>query len=365
MDATQRLSGVLHATVAFDWGEEIDLARAAVLFPAEQLTLPRRRRTPPSIEYQTPPLSIKLSSTHVSLNVIGDCSADAEISVFDFGAVAVTLRLPFDLTADQLTRLAAALAQPAALVEVARAAAHTVYERIRPAIKSPEWSDLSEEYFVFQLAPASLGSPFDAEQFVRDSAGWLAGLLRLEDAPLSSDEVNEATRLRLAYGKDDVVLVEWATAVVIDADCEDTLRTIEFANVQLLELRFLDRRVDQTLNHAYGLIHPLAKRRLPFWRLQTKPLRALGDMRIGTVVLFERTSSTLKLVGDQYLSRLYRMLSARFRLEEWSRSIQTSLDAAEGVYEVLAQQSATLRIEILEIIVVVLILFEIVMAFLS
>jgi hypothetical protein len=126
-------------------------------------------------------------------------------------------------------------------------------------------------------------------------------------------------------------------------------------------MRLLDRRVDQALNHAQSLIHPLTSTWLPFWRLQTKPLRVLGDMRIGTVTLFERTGSTLKLVGDQYLARVYRMFAERFRLEEWHTSIRTSLDAAESVYEILAQQSATSRIELLEIIVVVLILIEIVL----
>jgi hypothetical protein len=134
--------------------------------------------------------------------------------------------------------------------------------------------------------------------------------------------------------------------------------------VQLLELRYLDRSVDATLNHAYSLIHPLAQSWLPFWRPQTKPLRVLGDMRISVVALFERTSSALKLVGDQYLARLYRLLAARFRLDEWSSSIRTSLDAAEGVYEILAEQSAVYRIELLEVIIILLIVFEIALAIL-
>jgi hypothetical protein len=248
------------------------------------------------------------------------------------------------------------------LVEVARAAAAPIFERIKPAVKSAAWSALGEEYIVFQLTPDPNGG-VDAASLVADAPQWLAGLLRLDDSRLSPDEVAEALRLRIAYSPNDVVLVEWAAAVVVDTDCEDTLRTMEFANVQLLELRYLDQCVDVALESAYDQVHPLAASWLPFWRWQTKPLRVLGDMRISTVVLFERTGNALKLVGDQYLARLYRLLAARFRLDEWSESIRKSLDATEGVFETLAEQSATFRIELLEIIIVVLILFEIVMAF--
>jgi uncharacterized Rmd1/YagE family protein len=81
------------------------------------------------------------------------------------------------------------------------------------------------------------------------------------------------------------------------------------------------------------------------------------------VVLFERASSTLKLVGDQYLARIYRLMAGRFRLDEWSDNIRQSLEEAQGVYETLVNQSAAYRIELLEIIIVLLIVVEIVLAF--
>jgi hypothetical protein len=42
---TQPIRGILHAYVAFDWGEEGDLARAQGLVPAEITELSRRPRT--------------------------------------------------------------------------------------------------------------------------------------------------------------------------------------------------------------------------------------------------------------------------------------------------------------------------------
>ncbi|HKD38180.1 MAG TPA: hypothetical protein VKB78_15310, partial [Pirellulales bacterium] len=194
---------------------------------------------------------------------------------------------------------------------------------------------------------------------------WVAGLARLETDLLSVDEIAAALHSFISYSPQDLLVPEWSAALLIDRDAGETLQTIEFANVQLLEFRFIDKLLDDRLADAYRLIHPLAKSWLPFWRMQTQPLRGLGELRIHANSLFERTGNALKLVGDQYLARVYRILAARFHLDEWERSIQRSLEVVEGVYRVLSDQAATYRTELLEIVVIVLIVFEILTAFLK
>jgi hypothetical protein len=359
MDPSARLAGKLHIAVAFDWGEEIEIAQAGRLVPSELQSLPRRRRTPPSISYYSPPLLVRLAPAEITLPELGSVVAECDATVFDFGAVNIAFRLPFALAAGQVARLADGLADPRPLLEAAKAAAQPLFDRLRPAIKEPHWSDLTEEYFVFQFTPGPNQACLTPAALVGECAPWLAGLVRLDSGPLAADEVAEALRRRISYTPNDLAVVEWAAAVLLDDDCDDSLQTLEFANVQLLEFRNLDRRVDAALDHAYGQIHPLTEYRLPVWGFQSRPLRVLGDMRIDAVVLFSRTSNALKLVGDQYLARLYRLVSERLRLEEWSRGIQESLDEAQTVYEILREESAAARIELLEIIIVVLILIEI------
>ena len=63
-----------------------------------------------------------------------------------------------------------------------------------------------------------------------------------------------------------------------------------------------------------------------------------------------------------YLARVYDLLVARFHLQEWEQSIQRKLEVAEGIYQAVADQAATYRTEFLEVIVIVLILLEIVLA---
>src|SRR5947209_796400 len=88
-DATMLLGGALHIFVAFDWGDEVELEHARRLTPAETQLLPRRRRTPSSVGYRPSPLRIALPPVKITLAEVGEISAAAVATVFDFGAVSV------------------------------------------------------------------------------------------------------------------------------------------------------------------------------------------------------------------------------------------------------------------------------------
>src|SRR5690606_35285260 len=117
-------------------------------------------------------------------------------------------------------------------------------------------------------------------QLIDEHADWLAGLVRLEDEPLSRDEVNSAVQARISYSPADLLVADWSAAVLIDENCAETLQTLEFANVQLLEYRCIDDLLDDRLSAAYSAIHNTLDRWLPFWRSQSRPLRRLGELRI-------------------------------------------------------------------------------------
>jgi hypothetical protein len=349
-------SGILHIFVAFDWGEEIRLEQAGRLVPGSPQELPRRRRTPSSFTYTPPPLHLTLAPVPFELAEIGNVQAAAGLTLFDFGAVSLALHVPFTLAPDKLLRLAGTLADPSALLQTARQALQPLYQQLLPAIGAPSWqSDLSEEYFVFHLPPCHLDMNKDA--------AWLAGLVHLESEPLSASEITEALRLQLSYSPDDVFIANWGAAVLVDRECDETLQAIEFANLQLLEFRHIDNRLDKSLASASRTVEPTTRRVLPFWRIHSRPLRELGELKVEANALFERTGNALKLVGDPYLARVYRLVAGRFHLETWEENIQRKLDVAEGVYQVVSDQASHFRTEFLEIIVVVLILIEIILAF--
>lgn len=350
------LQGTLHIYVAFDWGDEIVLDRVQAIVPASAQELPRRRRTPLSFFYRPAPLRVPLKPVTLDLAALGTVQADAAATLFDFGAVSVSIHVPIASAPEPLLQLAGSLAESGPIIQRAREAVEPLYRQLLPAVHDPLWQDdLSEEYFVFQFAPEILPKCTDQ--------AWLAGMVHLESGPLSSDEIADALRYRLSYSPDDLFIPDWAAAVLFDRDCEDTLHAISFANLQLLEFRHIDSRLDESLKSASRIIQPLTHSRLAYWRMHDADLRTLGELKVEANGLFERTGNALKLIGEPYLARIYRLVAARFHLETWTENIQRKLDVAEGVYQVVSDQAASFRTEFLEIIVVLLILIEIILAF--
>lgn len=358
--ATSLFSGYLHCFVAFDWGEEVDLAKARQLVPGQVHTLARKSRTPASIAYQSPPLRFDLAPSTLTLPVLGTVSVLSDLMLFDFGAVSLEMQIAFRMSGPELTQLAGSLSDPSVFIKAARDTSRSIYAQLQPAIDRPHWIDLSEEYFVIQLTPGT-DSPSPA-QFLSESANWLAGLVRLESDPLCEGEIAEALRLRLSYSPRDLVVSDWTSAVIVDTDCDEILETMAFANLQLLEFRHIDNRIDERLEAAYDLIQQLARTNRPIWHRHARTLRDLGALKVEVNVMFERASNALTLVGDPYVARVYQQVAARFHLDEWGQNIRRSIGVLEGIYQVVSNQAASYRAETLEITVVLLIVIEVLLA---
>jgi hypothetical protein len=98
------------------------------------------------------------------------------------------------------------------------------------------------------------------------------------------------------------------------------------------------------------------------WR---SDLRLIGELQVEAAILFERVTNALKLLGDQYLARVYRLASYRFRLPEWNAGILRKLDTTDGIYQKVHDRAASWRMEILEWIIIFLIALSILLPFLT
>jgi hypothetical protein len=356
---TEPIAASVHLAFAFDIGDEVDLEKARPILQGEPGRLPRRRRTPESIRYRPSPIRVELDPAGIELpgKPASRQPTRAELTIFDFGAISLCVRFHLSISPEGLVTLAGLLAEPASLTEGARRLLGPWLEKIRPAVYDFGVSDLSEEYIVFQLWESPVN-------WLEHRADWIAGLVKLEAEPLSRDEVRESTRLFLSYTPNDLVVLDWAAGVVVDTDCADTLEVIEFANVQLLEFRHIDDRLDDRLEAAYRLIRPERHRHLfPLvWRLHQNAVRQIRELEIEATSLFERVDNALKLIGDHYLSRVFEVTGGRFHLRDWQQSIRRKLETVGDVYDLLIQQASAHRMEALEITVVILIALEIVLA---
>jgi hypothetical protein len=353
------LDATIHLAFAFDIGYEIDLDRARAMIPSESGLLARRRRTPESIQYRPAPLRLALDASGMALpgGLATTKAPRAELTVFDFAAISLMVQFPVRATPDELLELAGNLSDPGPLNVAARLVVNPWIERLKPVVAGFEVSDFFEEYVVFQVGDVK-------PEWISANTEWIARLIRLDSGRLSQQEIREATRLGFSYTPDDLVMLDWAAGFVADVDCADTLQVIEFANVQLLEFRHIDDRLDDRLEAAYRLIHNERgrNRRPTLWRTHSATVRSVRELEIEATSLFERADNNLKLIGDQYLSRVFELARTRFHLGEWQQSIRRKLEVVGDVYDLLVHQAGGTRMEVMEITVVFLIALEIVLA---
>ncbi len=277
----------------------------------------------------------------------------------------MTLRytIPFRGPLSELVPLTCRLSDDPLLSDDARGRVQALAQRLGDAITRPEVADQLEDYLVVHVE--SLAQPLPWADLLALHGPLLARILRAEGGPLSEGQSDDALQLRLSYSPEDLTLVDWVGALVLDREPEDVLDVLELANLQLLEMRRLDRELDRALDRAYDrLAHPraLPGRFLPSAAAQM--LRRMGRMQVEGALLFERVHNSLKLLGDPYLARLYRMAGQRFSLSEWNAGVLRKLETLESIYTKLSDHAAGLRMELLEWIIVILILVEVVLSFL-
>jgi uncharacterized Rmd1/YagE family protein len=90
----------------------------------------------------------------------------------------------------------------------------------------------------------------------------------------------------------------------------------------------------------------------------------VAELQLESAVMLERVTNSLKVFGEEYLTRIYRLASARFQLGELDATITRKLSTIESIYQKLSDRAAAVRMEALEWVVIVLIALEIVLSLL-
>ena len=140
---------------------------------------------------------------------------------------------------------------------------------------------------------------------------------------------------------------------------QDVLAVLEFANVELLEMRFLDDQLDRALADAF---ESTQRREQESSRALPRTCGASPASRWTSAILFEGVNNALKLLGDPYLARLYRLAAGRLHLPDRDASILRKLGTLESIYDKIADRQSGRRTETLEWIIILLITFELVMS---
>jgi hypothetical protein len=364
--ARKRYAGEVVYLYAYDVAYEMTREPIRHLFgqPVEALKMGPDKRSPRH-PFLFRPQMVRLPSVERT-GPYGNVRIERFVKLLPVGAISITFRVPFEVDkVEDLVVFHDLQFDHASLNEEARQLAADIRNELRPYYIRPVDHVLDEEaYTVFCLeAPLANaeGLAISAESWLEVHRRQVAALLTQEDDAryLSKQEADESTHRYLSYYQNDVVVVDWDAALLVDekADFDETLYIMELANLQLAELEAYDRFLDDSLERAY---RDLSRRR---WRGRSHVLHQLKEIRIDLARFSDELSNITKFFGDWHLARIYENIAARFHLADWHRTLDEKLKTLDDLYQLL-QHDRTNRIMVwLEATIVLLFIVDLIVLF--
>ena len=329
--------------------------------PVAQFAVDASKRNPRQLFFYKPQM-VRLPPME-RIGPLGAVRVERSIKLLPVGAVSVTVRVPFvvNRVEDLVVFHDLQFSNGSLHDEVHRLAQEIVAELAGHLVR-PHPQLLEEEaYTVFCLASPVLnddGDEINAEQWFHVHRRQVAALLTQEEEleRLSKQEAEESTARYLSYYDNDLVVVDWDAALIIDEpkDFDETLHIMELANLQLAELEAYDRLLDEALERSY---RDLGERPL---RSRGDILRELREIRIDMARFNDELSNTTKFFGDWHLARIYDKLSSRFHLGDWHRTIDGKLKTLDDLYQLLKHDQNNRMMLWLEITIVLLFVIDLV-----
>lgn len=347
----------------FDVADDIDLAHAERLLAGEGTRLKLAGERAGFLDLPDPPLTVSLGRRAIELEQGVRLDAAVSVRLFAHGVASVhhEMALPAGADAAALAAAVRAVGDSPALERAARADAEELIARLSPALDDPHRSAVFETYTVVFVRRLAGGAPA-ADVAGPDLARVLLG--EPPTTPLSDQTVANATRRRFSYTVDDLCVLDWDGAYVLEPSGDRSVADVlEAANAQLLELRWYDGVFERELLEVMRL---LGQPRPPILRLfstrSARVARRVRSLIVESLEVVERAENAVRVVGDLYLARIYRSAFERFRITEWKSGVQSLRDSAAEVASLLRSEANATLGHLLETTVVVLIVLELVLA---
>lgn len=359
-------AGTLTIYQLYDIGDEIDLdlAPTCLAEPTARLQPPMRVRQAESIQIAQPPLRVELGVVSIALGGI-TLAGMLRASIYDLGAVAIAMQLSLPQPtawASVADLLWAAQEPPEAMQAYFLAALEELEKVLQPVIARPQRASITEDYSI--LVVERLTGDVSAAALAEHPL--VRAALLGEKRPLSPSAVGLITSM--SYYPDDLALLSWNGALLLDPEplaAATAADLIEFANVELLLMRSYDADLNAELPRMYRQL-PRVQRRfaLPLVGRYSHLLHDVQRLVAEFTEVTERVDNALKVTDDVYWNRLYSAMLNVLRVDVWREGVEHKLALLRETYSMLHDQADTERASALEWTIVLLIVFEIVIALL-
>ena len=349
------IRGCCHVYFALDIGFAVDLKRCVGMIQEvpEGGGVQHQTRAPAYLNLQ--PAPIRISQTIEPMRGQNFVTENkVTMTVYDFGAMSVEYRVPFEGTPADVAVLSSELYNNQQFAADARARAELLLTTISPTVRRGKVQKEVEDYLIFAIPTLGDGQPNPTE-ILRANRQALAQVLSSNTKTISHQQQREELSRRLAYYDDDLTIVTWNAAFVFGTNMEDVLTVLELANVQLRELHYLDDQLDDSLQEAHDL------------NAHAKSLRAsmqrIRELMLDGQAFSEAVTNAFKPFPDAFLARIYTLASRAIGLHHFNQSIRDKLNLLNTLHTTLADEAEHERSVRLEWIVIILILIEVIMGF--
>lgn len=346
-------SGQVDIAVAFNIGWAVRLDQVLGLVNAH-----------PGAAYgRTPRAPLEVTRDVEAFDCDGFRTADSvALTIYDFGAVSARFSIPVvDVRAEALVRLSALLSGNVDIHNRARHVVARLLDEIVTAVQEPALGDTAEDYAVFRLVlPEGAGQSVHA--FAASHARTCAQIIRAEVEELSDQSIRQALERMFSCYAAEAVMIGWCSTVVLTESNDAPrlssllLAPLELANTQLLEFRYFFQQLDA--------LSSTSEAALLRGKISAKEYLPLDKLMLGLSEMFGLITSGLEVFDNERLADVHEMAGVVFRFPQKIDIVQAELAHLSNVTERIDQKHDVTHSHRLEVIVIVLILIEVVRAFL-
>jgi hypothetical protein len=364
---TPRLTGEVVYLYAFDIAYEMhrEPVKQVLGYPVTPFSLDTSRPSPKHLLFHQP--SVISLPPRERQGPGGAVEVRTTVKLLAIGAISIAVRVPFSVNRlEELQAYHDPQFVDGSLHDDVLKLAREIRVALAPHIARPIEELAGEEaYTVFCVnAPvvSEAGGPLRAELWLENNRRAVAALLTQETGTrLSRQEMMESTSRNLSYYEDDLLVIDWDAALLVDQppDFAETIHILELANLQLAELEAYDRLLDAVLERSYRDLgeNPLRRR--------ADVLRELRVLRIDMARFDDELSNLSKFFGDWHLARVYEAAAARFHLADWHKAVDDKLKTMGELHQLLKADQGNRWMMILEVTIVLLFIIDLALLFVN
>jgi hypothetical protein len=342
---------------SFDVAHEINLLEAQkqlVEKNPDQFKITRFRR---ELTIQDPPLVVNLgvenwqiASSYLHTEIIAKIWAYGVISL-SFKTTVTTDS--FEELADLVYKLEEDPDLEARGISYIESLTKTLEGSIRKLNIWEEVEDYTIIQFISDKGPKDLPASFTFDK--------LAQLLEGEkNITFSAQTLEQVKSNMYQYSDEDLIVIDWNRAVIMgDAlEVQELSWIVEYALGQLLELRYYDHHIDLKLSSLYRKIQEKKPGLLNNPYSQVSREAAAYFIEISDVL--DQLENSLKVIGDTYYAKVYRVALDRFFIGSWRKTLSNKLQNLSNISSLFANDINEKRNQLMELIIIILIAIEVV-----